>query len=40
MDRVFESCRGIDVSKRWLDIAIEDQVFDVLQTEHGMRNLK
>jgi len=33
MDTTFEQYWGIDVSKGWLDIAIENKVFNVAQTE-------
>lgn len=38
MDNSFESYWGIDVSKDWLDIAIEGQVFHILQTEEAIFN--
>jgi transposase len=39
MNTVFENYWGIDVSKGWLDVAIGDKVFRILQTEEAMTKL-
>src|SRR5262249_3057519 len=39
MNQVFESYWGVDVSKDWLDIAIDGQVFHIAQTEEAICNL-
>lgn len=36
MSQIFESYWGIDVSKDWLDIAIDKQVFHITQTEEAI----